>query len=164
MAGVKLEPIKPKKPYLLDTRKYRSGVDRAVNDTLTAVDSNFKFTVKTWKRKVKFHKSKASRVRGTVEGSVTTGDEIYGYVTMGTKRHFVRPRHKSLLRFQTKYRAKTRPRIVGSRAGGASGPWAFSKGHWVKGIEAREFQTEIAKRRQRNFDNFMLRAYAQAVR
>lgn len=64
--------------------------------------------------------------------------------------------------FRAGYRAKTRRRIIGSHKGGAFGPLRFSKGHWVKGIEAREFQQEIAARRQRNLYNFAIRAWVEA--
>jgi hypothetical protein len=104
-------------------------------------------------------------------GDVTTKNLIYQFVSLGTKGGYripkrPLPRGKSL-RFRANYRAKTRPRTIGSRGGGASGPFVFAKSikpEKVKGIKAREFEKEIAQRRQRNFNNFMVRAWAEAIR
>jgi len=159
---IRLERIGSDKP-IVDTKKFVRGLVRAVDDTVAIVESNFKATTRTWKHQVRFKRRRATRRGDTIEGDVTTNDEIYGYVSGGTRRHFVRPRRAKALRFRGgKYGAKTRPRVLGSRKGGGRGAFVFSKGHWVKGIKAREFPQEIAKRRQRNLHNFVIRAYAEA--
>jgi len=164
MARIRFEPILPKRKQIVNTRKLLSGLQRAIDDTIAIADRDFNATVKTWKKKPKFSKKKATRRAYGIEGLVTTKNEIYMYVTMGTKRHRVPKHGKKLLRFRSKYRAKTRSRVLGSRAGGASGSFAYSMGHYVKGIKAREFQQEIALRRRRNLWNFTIRAWAEAMR
>ena len=165
-ATVRLEPILLKKP-LVDTKKLLRGLERAIDDTTTIVDANFQATVGSWKRKPKFTRRRAMRKGRTIEGDVTTRNEIYGYVTGGTRRHRI-PKHPmprgKKLRFRTGYRSKTRRRVLGSHKGGAFGGVAFARQVMHPGTEAREFQQEIAKRRQRNLYNFAIRAWAEARR
>jgi len=161
-ANVRLEVTLPKKP-LVDTKRLLRGLGRAVDDTTAIAESNFKATVKTWRRKPRFVRRKATRKGKAIEGDVTTLDEIYGYVTGGTRRHVIRPRRGRLLAFRGgKYRAKTRRRVLGSRGGGATGGLRFAKQVMHPGTEAREFQQEIAARRRRNLHNFVVRAWAEA--
>ena len=164
--SIKLEPIRLSKP-LINTSKLMSGLQRAVDDTTAIADRDFKATVKTWKRKPTFRRKRVAKVRGGLSGDVTTRDEIYGYVTFGTRPHLIPKRPKrggSRLAFRTGYRAKTRPRVLGSRGGGARGPMAFARQVRHPGTEARRFQQEVAARRQRNIRNFAIRAYAEARR
>ncbi len=159
--SVSIEVTLPKKP-LVDTKRLLRGLGRAVDDTTAIADSNFKATVKTWKRKPKFKRRKAARKGRVIEGDVTTRDEIYGYVTSGTRRHIIRPKRARLLAFRGGYRSKTRRRVLGSHKGGATGGWRFAKQVMHPGTEPREFPQEIAKRRRRNLRNFTIRAWAEA--
>jgi len=120
--------------------------------------------VESWKRKPKFVRKRAARRGNRIDGDVTTRDEIYGYVTGGTRRHVIRPRKARRLAFRGGYRAKTRRRVLGSHRGGAYGPLRFAKQVMHPGTEAREFQQEIALRRQRNLYNFAIRAWVEARR
>jgi len=165
MPSVRIEVTLPKRP-LVDTRKFLRGLERAVDDTTAIARSNLKATVRTWRRKPKFKRRRAMRRGRAIEGDVTTRDEIYGYVTGGTRRHIIRPRRRGgLLAFRGgKYRAKTRRRVLGSHRGGATGGMAFAKQVMHPGTEAREFQQEIAARRRRNLRNFVIRAWAEARR
>lgn len=163
-ASIRLEPILLKKP-LVDTAKLLRGLERAIDDTTAIVDANFQATVKTWKHKVRFVRRRAARKGRTIEGDVTVRDEIYGYVTLGTRRHPIPKRAMPkgrFLHFRTGYRAKTRRRVIGSHKGGAYGGWAAAKRVMHPGTEAREFQQEIAARRQRNLYNFAIRAWVEA--
>lgn len=161
---VRLEITRPDRP-LVDTAKLLRGLERAVDDTTAIAEANFKATTKTWKRQVRFVRTRAARKGRGIEGQVTTDDEIYGYVTGGTRRHVIRPRRGRFLRFRGgKYRAKTQRRVLGSRAGGATGPIRFAKRVMHPGTKAREFQQEIAARRRVNLHNFVIRAWAEARR
>jgi hypothetical protein len=161
----RLEVTKPKQ--LVDTKKFMRGLERAVDDTTAIAKANFEATVKSWKRKVRFKRTRAARRGSAIEGSVTTGDEIYGYVSGGTGRHPIpkRPTPRGRpLRFRTGYRAKTRRRVLGSHKGGAYGGWRSKRQVMHPGTEAREFEKEIAARRRRNLRNFVLRAWVEARR
>jgi len=162
---IRLERIGSDKP-IVDTAKLLRGLERAVDDTTAIVESNFKATTKTWRHKVRFKRRKAARRGNVIEGDVTTDDEIYGYVTGGTRRHLIPkrplPQGRSLRFRGGKYGAKTRPRVLGSHKGGAGGAFVFRKQVMHPGTKAREFEQEIALRRQRNLHNFVIRAYAEA--
>jgi len=162
-ANVRIEVTLPKKP-LVDTKRFLRGLERAVDDTTAIAQANFQATTKTWKHKPKFKRTKATRRGRAIEGQVTTKDEIYSYVTLGTRRHIIRPKRKSWLRFRGGYRAKTSRRVLGSHKGGAFGPSRFAKAVVHPGTEAREFQQEIAARRRVNLHNFVLRAWVEARR
>ena len=88
---------------------------------------------------------------------------MYGYVSNGTKAHFVAPKRAPFLAFSSKYKAKTSPGRIPSRAGGASGNTAFSKGHFVRGIDAREFPKQIKDDTESRFERFMSNAMENAI-
>lgn len=68
-------------------------------------------------------------------------------LSAGTKRHWVGPRRASILRWKVGYRQKTRPCWIGSRPGGKqTNTYAYSKGHYVSGIKAREYGETMVKR------------------
>lgn len=91
-----------------------------------------------------------------IYGEVYTINEIYGYVNDGTDGHIVAPKNKPFLAFQPNYTAKTSPSRISARAGGAKGGYVYTrKGHYVKGIKAREFDKQIAKLRKESFENDM---------
>lgn len=111
------------------------ALDQAVRETL----GKFSSTVATWNHKPKFEvdREPAARVVGT-------NDKIYEIVSeTGSKPHLIRPRNGKVLRFSSKYRAKTRKGILGSSSGGASGSPVFAKSVNHPGFEAREFVKEI---------------------
>ena len=99
-------------------------------------------TTKTWDTKPGFERS-VSSTNNKITGEVSTTNKIYGYVSDGTKDHFVRPKNANALRFNSKYSAKTSPGRISARGGGRSGNIVFSKGHMVKGIKARKFDKQI---------------------
>lgn len=110
-------------------------LDQAVRET----QLKFAATFATWNHKPKMEvdTEQFSRVVGT-------NDFVYELVSeKGGKAHMVRPKNKKALRFQDNYRAKSQKGVLGSSTGGASGAVRFSKGHMVKGFEAREFVKTI---------------------
>lgn len=133
---------------VVDAKKMRTALQTAIDKTVTVIASDFKRTTKTWKRQPEFVKVKAQQSGGDIQGASGTNNEIYGYVTRGTRPHIIRPRKGKLLRFQGSYKAKTRPRVIGSSQGGASGNFVLAKEVRHPGTVAREFEEEIAARRQ----------------
>ena len=126
------------------------------------VSRDFQETVKTWNNKPGFDRDVSSNANAIV-GEVKTDNEIYRYVSNGTKRHFVAPRRARALRFRTGYTAKSSPSRISSRNGGASGNFAFSKGHFVSGIKARKFDKQIKDFREKKFSEVMLNALEDAL-
>src|SRR3990172_9019509 len=126
LADIKFIPILPKVAKLIDQARLQRELRDALDHTANIVRDDFQKTVKTWEHKPSFRKE-GPRLTGTgLEVSVSTNQEIYTYVTRGTRPHLIRTRRARRLRFQTGFKAKTRPRGISSRAGGASGPPAFS--------------------------------------
>lgn len=77
-----------------------------------------------------------------------TGVNRASLLDKGTKRHYVAARRAPRMAWKANYRQKTRPRWIGSKAGGKSGPYRTSKGHWIRGIAPRMYSETIAKRHQ----------------
>jgi hypothetical protein len=164
LADIKFIPILPKVARLIDQRRLQNELRDALDHTANIVRDDFQKTTKTWSDKPTFRKD-GPRLTGTgMEVTVSTNQEVYTYVTRGTRPHLIRPRRSRRLRFQTGYRAKTRPRIISSRAGGASGPVAFARAVQHPGTQARDFDIEIARRRQKNHENLIRLAIRRSIR
>ena len=116
-------------------------------------------TTRTWAHKPVFKISGLS-LRGQVARiTVSTTDRIYGYVDRGTRRHVIEPRspvsisgRPSSLRFRPGYRRKTRPRHIGSSAGGRFGAYVYPVSVTHPGIKARGFTPLIRRRAQRRLN------------
>ena len=118
------------------------------------MDKDFQSSTKDWKTKVDFDKK--VRTKGSaIEGEESTDNDIYRFVSAGTKRHYVAPRRAKVLAFKPNYKSKSVVGTVPSRSGGASGNTVFSRGHFVNGIKAREYPTQIAKKRMKDFIKIM---------
>ena len=94
---------------------------------------------------------------------VGTNSKIYEYVDKGTKPHIIRPKRAQFLRFQTGYRAKTTPGIIGSSSGGRSGDIVYSQGVRHPGTKARKFSEIINKKYERKFKDEMHAAMRRAA-
>ena len=139
-------------------RKLIEGMDRYTKLVL----KEFQETTQTWSNKPSFDRLVTTNGFRIV-GEVSTGNKIYRYVSSGTKRHFVGPRNATRLRFRNQYTAKSDPGRIPSRSGGASGNFVFSRGHYVNGIEARKFDTQIKKDTEQRFKDYMLNAFENAL-
>ena len=114
-----------------------------MNKVTQRLQRDFQDTVKTWNNQPVFTRTVSSSTNKIV-GEVYTSNKIYGYVNNGTKAHFIAPKNVRALRFRSRYTAKTSPGRIFAKNGGASGNFVFSKGHMVKGIQARKFDKQIA--------------------
>lgn len=143
--------IVPKK--LWNIKGVQKELKQAVNETVELMNYDFKATTKSWKHKVTFKKSGATVTANAISGFVGTDDTIYGYVTHGTTPHLIVPRRARALRFQAGYASKTTPRILGSHQGGPRGETVFAQVVHHPGTTAREFEEEIAQRRQKSLES-----------
>lgn len=115
--------------------------------TANTVKRDLESTVKSWTNKPVF----------TIEYSkdeitVGTDDNIYALVDEGSPAHPIYPRVAKRLKFQSKYKAKTTPGVIGSRSGGKSGIIVTATGiprH--PGFTARKFIDAIAKKNNKAF-------------
>lgn len=126
-------------------RKTPELKQRGLYDTAVEAKAEFEKTVSTWKNKPDFE------IVDTPRGmKVVTDSEIYGYVDKGTRAHKIPVGDKGFLAFQGNYQAKTVPRVVMSRSGGASGGYVYTqKDINHPGTEARDFTKIIIERAQK---------------
>jgi len=129
-----------------DPTHYAEDVEKLLDEMAQATQKDYEKTTRTWTNKPKFniHKKVAFRFIGT-------SDKIYRFVDEGTRRHWVQPRKGGRLWFRTGYKAKSVRRFIGSEHGGSFGSFASSKGHYVRGIESREFTEAIAESKADEF-------------
>lgn len=156
----KLVAVLPKS--VLKTKKLESEL----YDVLTKIERNikddFEKTVKTWDKKPEFKTTHKGPDGDDLVLEVSTDNEIYGYVSGGTRPHEIRPRKAKALAFQANYRAKTVPKRLPSRKGGKSGPTVIRQSVQHPGTEAREFEKLIMKRQQPKFRRFVQQAIKNA--
>ena len=163
MSNIRLDPIVPEKG-LFDFGKFNREFVGALDHTSNIIRDDFKATVRTWRTNVRFSKVGPRRLGGVLAVDVFTENEIYFYVEAGTKAHIIRPRTARALRFQTGYKAKTRPGVIGSRGGGPRGPFVTARSVRHPGTQPRNFSKVIAKRRQRNLVNLTRLAFNRSFR
>jgi hypothetical protein len=103
----------------------------------------FRRTVASWRRRPRFEViEEATPTSLAVLGG--TDSEIYKYVDLGTRPHIIEPRGAGYpLRFQSAYTAKTTPGVIGSQAGGPSGPFVSAYRVRHPGTKARRFSEMI---------------------
>lgn len=75
--------------------------------------------------------------------TVSSSDRRIGYVNFGTPPHVIRPKTGGMLRFQTGYRAKSRPGSLKSSTGGKFGPYTSQPFVHHPGSEARAFDQAV---------------------
>lgn len=140
--------IKPATKFRSST--FRDEFRKAADQMSGQVKKDFEKTTATWKEKPEFETSVkvgnvaggklAKQVTGSASGislEVSTDSAIYLYLDEGTEVRYAT--------MSKDFRAKTRPRFIGSRRG--RGRKLFvSKKHPRPGIKAREFTKTIAKK------------------
>ena len=165
-AAVQVKAIKPEK---LKEDKLRLQLLNALRKAGTPMKQDFVKTTDTWEHKPKFEVSISLKQPGP-SVLVGTDDEIYGYVNDGTKPHKIPkvPKVKGALRFRWggkgSYKAKTKPRIIGSAPGGPSGPWVSFKQVQHPGTKARKFDEVIQKKWRSAFKTLMEKAMRDAAK
>ena len=151
-------------PGKINIQAFRRELAKAIKDQKDELAGDLDKVTRTWEHDVKF-KIDVKDSGDKIEGSISTDDEIFGYVENGTRSHWVRPRHRNgVLAFKKNYRAKTRSGLIGSTQGGASGSTVFSRGHKVSGIKGRKFFNAIYTIRQAGFKRRMQKAFEEATK
>lgn len=149
---IKLKPIVPK-GEILDARKLARAKKNALEGAAKGALIDFKVTAQTWSHKPSF----AIEAPNDNERIVGTNDDIYGYVDEGTRAHVIVARGKTLA-FPSGYKAKTRPRVIGSSGGGGKGATVFTKRVQHPGTDAREFSETIATKWEEQLAMLLQRA------
>lgn len=134
------------------------GLARAVANALDGAAKgaleDFKVTTQTWQHQPDFAIDTPSEDRRIVG----TDDEIYGYVSGGTKPHIIVAHGKALAFPGGGFRPKTRPRYIGSNKGSKGGAVVFRPKVNHPGTTARKFDEAIAEKWQKQLPVVMQRA------
>lgn len=145
-------------PRPLNTAGIKLALIEGMRDIGIEIRENFEDTTRTWNRKPKFDPPTSVPKVGvdTITVETSTSDEIYGWVSDGTKKHAIPtvPGVKRL-RFPSEFIAKTSPGIIGSGVGFSGGDLKFPVMVMHPGIEARKFDKEIAEKNKNNFKRIL---------
>ena len=131
---------------------------RAVANTLDGAAKgalvDFKVTTQTWNHQPDFAIDQPSADRRVVG----TDDDIYGYVTHGTKPHVIVAHGKALAFPGGGFRPKSRPRYIGANKGSKGGAIIFRPRVNHLGSAPREFDEAIAEKWRKELPVVMQRA------
>lgn len=146
--------VKVPKNVLGDVDKLSRAIDNALDGAARAAKADFGVTTQTWKERPDFTIESKPGVR-----TVSTDNEIYGYVDEGTKPHVIAPKNKRALRFAVPSSAKTIPNYIGSRPGG-QGSFTVIRRKPIRhpGTEARNFAKKIQEKWQQQLPITLQRA------
>ena len=157
-----LKLIKPKK---LEIGAFRLELLNALRTTGKVIEEeDYGAITATWKHKPKIEVVISLTGPGPVL-LIGTDDEIFGYVSEGTRPHKIKPKRPGgTLYFQRGYTAKTRANVIGSVPGGSVGPMQAAKAVKHPGTEARNFDKVIQKKREKWFKRKMEDAMKTAAK
>lgn len=161
MPQLKLTAITPQ--HLPSTAEYLKAMEQGVLKSSQLVERDLRSTTRTWQNRPVFYIVIGKQGN---DYTITAGTDnlIYKFVTGGTKAHVIKPKRSKYLSFQSGYRAKTRPQIIGSQDGGAFGDSVFAQSVQHPGTKARKFIETIQKRRQKTIEQEVSQAIAKINR
>lgn len=154
----KLMPIKPK-GRSSDFSRLPGAVKRGMRDAAEAVKKDFDLTTQGWNHDVEFTIEEA----GDYDLTVSTDDEIWGWVDEGTDPHIIMPKKAKRLRFATGGTPKTRVGSIISGAGARGSTVVFRGAVRHPGTKARDFSGQIAKKWRRGVAPFIRAAIEEAL-
>ncbi len=135
-------------------QKLARAVTNALDGAAKGALVDFKVTTQTWNHQPDFAIQSPSDDRRIVG----TDDEIYGYVTHGTRPHIIVAHGKALAFPGGGFRPKSRVRTIGSNKGSKGGAVIFRPKVNHPGTKAREFDEAIAEKWQKELPKTMQRA------
>lgn len=159
--GVKLRVFVPKTVFD-DARAVRNIQHVMTSKTGPELRKEFEKTIKSWDDRPNFQMEHYFGVR-VLWVKVYTYSTVYRLVNAGARPHEIRPRKARLLRFQSQFKPKSRPRLIGSFAGGKSGDYVSARSVHHPGFEAREFDQEISEQYQDTFRKDIQDAISDAL-
>jgi hypothetical protein len=137
--------------------RYARAIENAGNMSSKAVKVDFSVTTRTWKGQPDF---KIEHTLNRPEWQIGTDNEIYKYVTGGTKPHKITAKNgKALSFFRTGFMPKTRSEWIGSNKGKVAkkDPTAVkSVNH--PGTQARKFVETIGDKWESEWPRQLARA------
>ncbi|RPJ20968.1 MAG: hypothetical protein EHM33_27290 [Chloroflexi bacterium] len=159
--GVKLRVFVPKE--VMNLARVNQAIQHVmIQKTTRELKREFEKTVSTWDHKPNWTMEHYFGVR-VLWVKVFTYSTQYRIVNAGAAPHLILPRRAKILRFQTKYKAKTRARLIGSFAGGKSGPYISTPAVYHPGFEARDFDITIAEEYAETFHDDIQEAIKDGI-
>jgi len=161
--------IKEIKPSRLRDDKLRLTLLNEMRKVGTEMKQDFEKTTATWEHKPKFTVD-VSLTQPGPQLMVGTDDEIYGYVSKGTKPHaifagiYTGKSNKRALAFPSKSSPKTRPGVIGSTSGSRGGKTVVRPYVQHPGTKPRKFEEAIAKLWKKRFKDRMEAAMKKVAR
>lgn len=160
MATLRMKAIIPKKANF---KAVMAEVEKEMKAIHKEVDKDFDSTVQTWDNKPKWDREfKASSKQ--IRFATMTADQIYSYVSGGTRPHRILPRRGKTLAFPGTFRAKTSPGTIPSGAGGSSGATVYSRGVMHPGSKPRNYPEQIRRKWEKPFPNRLKTAMSRAAK
>lgn len=147
------------KKYQAMAKQMPSIVHDAMISLAEDAKDDFEKTVESWKDKPEFYIDERPR-----SYAVVTDDEIYHFVDKGTRPHKIPVGDLGFLAFRGNYQAKTTPKVIASRPGGASGPYMYTTqtvDH--PGTQAREFSKLIHAKWEKQVANRVREKLKQGI-
>lgn len=146
---------------LFNPKRLERIIENTVNGLAMDIKADFQVTTQTWSDRPVF-KIKKDGIETTL---IFTDSLIYFWLNDGTRSNYpITPKRPGgSLRFNSKYKSKTRPNNIGSRPGGSSPPVRYAKRVIHPGIKARKFSKAIAKKWQRLAPNVLQRAISSEL-
>lgn len=141
-----LRKIMPQRAKIIDTDRVKEELNDALDDIKAGMLEDFESTVSTWSTPVGFKAQKIISSSGlTIQVQpIGEGAQIWHWINGGTNAHWVAPHGNYPLRWKAGGMPKTRAGRISATGGRAGRFPRASMGHWVGGIEPREWTTLIA--------------------
>lgn len=142
------------KSLVADPQKLARAVANGLDGAAKGALEDFKVTTQTWTHQPDFDIQEPSADRRVVG----TNDDIYSYVTEGTKPHVIVAHGKALAFPGGGFRPKSRPRYIGSNKGSKGGAVIFRPRVQHPGTAPREFEQAIADKWKTELPKIMQRS------
>ena len=126
---------------LFNTAKLERAIENALTGSAKAAKVDFDVTTQTWDRRPDFTIDSEPGKR-----TISTDNEIYGYVNDGTESHPIVAKNAPTLVFGVPFGAKTQVRVIGSGAGSRGTIIRRPKAIMHPGTVAREFDQVIKEK------------------
>lgn len=151
---MKISPLKH--GNLFDPKALERVIENTLDNLAMNIKADFETTTQTWKGRPVFKIKKD----GKEDILIFTDNLIYFWLNDGTRSNYpITPKRPGgSLRFNGKFRPKTRPGYIGSNAGQSGPPVQYRKRVIHPGIKARKFSKAIAKKRKKLAPNVLQRA------
>jgi len=156
---ITLKPLNPNKP-ILDVAKMEAAIQSELRTQGNEAKKLYEQATSTWGHKPAFV------VDVNKDGvTISTNDEIFGYVNLGTAPHIIRPKAGKVLRFNAGgFVPKTTPRSLNAGSGTPGSTTTFTQEVHHPGSKPRNFDASVARKRAKPYAVEMQRAIDRVVR